>query len=83
MHIHQTERPDCFSTNDLKMRNESKTSDLYFKKYTHVHREKSSMKVSTYQALEKDGMGNNIRSLCIDSNGALACVDLLAKKRSL
>ena len=51
--------------------------------YTHVRLEKSSMKVSTYQAPQKDGVGNVIRSLCINSNNALACVDLLAENRSL
>ena len=77
------ERLDYFSTNVLKMQNEPKTSKLYFKKYTHVHQEKSSMKVSTYRALEKDGVGNDIRSLCIKSNGALAREALPAGNESL
>ena len=46
----------------LKNQNESKTLDLYLRKYTHVRLEKSSINVSTYLAPEK-GVGNDMRSL--------------------
>ena len=63
VHICQIERLEYFSINFLKTRNESKTLDLYLRKYTHVCLEKSSMKVSTFMALEKEGVGNDMRSL--------------------
>ena len=62
MLIHRIERLDFFLTNVLKTQKESKTSDLYFKKYNHVCLEKSSIKVSTYLALKK-GVENEMRSL--------------------
>ena len=48
-----------------------------------MHLEKTSMKVSTYQAPEIDGVENDLISLHINFKDALARVDLPARKGSL
>jgi hypothetical protein len=50
--------PNSFSTSSLNSIRHSNTSDFNFKKNTQVKREKSSMKVSTYQDLLIEGCGN-------------------------
>ena len=75
MCIFQIERPDYFSTNVLKTQNESKTSNLY------LSREVINESKHIYST--RKGVGNDMRSLWINSNGGKAWVARQQGKRSL
>ena len=82
MHILFIEREDYFSKKYLKTLKVAKASLLYLWKYNQEWRDKLQIKVSTNLALENEWVENDIRSLCTNSIGLVACKALPLEKDS-